>query len=244
MSNRRLYKGKDNHLTPWMCGAVLLHILVFSLVLPKLQKPELHNDGIPLLVSMVKLQNQMVTQTLQPEINQSLEQPKQTLKRNRAVNESSIKLEQSVMTTKSSTTEVMPDVEKSRTESLNPIEHIQVATQETSTEKHAETKADYAESVEEKIEPPKFGVAYLNNPAPDYPSLSRRKGDEGRVLLKVLVSADGKAEDVQIEKSSGFELLDEAAQKTVKQWRFVPARKGGEVLSAYVIVPIKFSLKG
>ncbi len=96
--------------------------------------------------------------------------------------------------------------------------------------------------VEEVIEQPKFGVAYLNNPAPSYPRLSRRMGEEGRVLLKVLVSAEGAANSVTIEKSSGSERLDQSALEAVKRWRFVPARKGSQALSAYVIVPINFSL--
>ncbi len=96
--------------------------------------------------------------------------------------------------------------------------------------------------VTEKMEPPKFGVAYLNNPAPDYPGMSRRAGEQGRVLLKVLVSADGGAESVQLEQSSGSERLDQAAINAVKRWRFVPARFAGKALSAYVLVPVKFSL--
>ncbi len=98
--------------------------------------------------------------------------------------------------------------------------------------------------VEEKIEPPRFGVSYLNNPAPDYPQTSRRLGEEGRVLMKVLVSADGAAENVQIEKSSGSERLDNAAVNAVKRWRFIPAKKNNQALGAYVIVPVKFSLDG
>jgi protein TonB len=96
--------------------------------------------------------------------------------------------------------------------------------------------------IEEKIEPPRFGVSYLNNPAPEYPSLSRRQGEEGRVLMKVLVSADGAAEDVQIEKSSGSDRLDNAAVAAVKKWRFIPAKKNNQPLSASVLVPMKFSL--
>ena len=72
--------------------------------------------------------------------------------------------------------------------------------------------------------------------------MSRRIGEEGRVLMKVLVSADGAAEDVQIEKSSGSERLDNAAMHAVKRWRFIPAKKNNQALSAYVMVPMKFSL--
>lgn len=96
--------------------------------------------------------------------------------------------------------------------------------------------------VEEIIEQPKFGVAYLKNPAPNYPRTSRRMGEEGRVLLKVLVSAEGAANSVSIEKSSGFTRLDQSALEAVKRWRFIPARKGSQALSAYVLVPMNFSL--
>jgi periplasmic protein TonB len=96
--------------------------------------------------------------------------------------------------------------------------------------------------IEDKYEEPRFGVSYLNNPAPDYPALSRRQGEEGRVLMKVLVSSEGAAEDVQIEKSSGSDRLDNAAVTAVKRWRFIPAKKNNQPLSAYVLVPIKFSL--
>ena len=94
----------------------------------------------------------------------------------------------------------------------------------------------------EEIVPPQFGVSYLNNPAPDYPSMSRRLGEEGRVLMKVLVSVEGAAEDVQIEKTSGSERLDNAAVNAVKRWRFIPAKKNNQPLSAYVLVPMKFAL--
>jgi protein TonB len=96
--------------------------------------------------------------------------------------------------------------------------------------------------LEEKIKPPKFGVSYLNNPVPSYPRFSRRKGEEGRVLLKVLVTAKGGPGQVEVENSSGYKRLDEAAINAVQNWRFIPARKGAEALSAYVLVPVKFSL--
>lgn len=98
------------------------------------------------------------------------------------------------------------------------------------------------EVVEEKEEPPKFGVAYLNNPAPEYPKLAKRAGEEGRVILKVLVSPEGRPDSVEISKGSGFERLDTAALNAVKQWRFVPARKGEKTISAFVMVPLAFTL--
>lgn len=94
------------------------------------------------------------------------------------------------------------------------------------------------------VEPPKFGAAYLNNPAPDYPAPSRRFGEQGTVLLRVLVSTGGQAESVQIEISSGYNRLDQAAIKAVKMWSFIPAKSNNQPLSAYVLVPVKFSLAG
>lgn len=88
--------------------------------------------------------------------------------------------------------------------------------------------------------PPVFNADYLDNPAPQYPPMSRRRGETGRVLLRVYVSADGLAERVELRASSGFERLDAAAREAVARWRFVPARRGDEKVAAWVLVPISF----
>lgn len=88
----------------------------------------------------------------------------------------------------------------------------------------------------------RFNAAYLNNPEPKYPSLSRRLGEEGKVLLRVRVTTDGRAAAVNIEKSSNFDRLDEAARQSVANWRFVPAKRGDEAIEATVIVPVVFRL--
>lgn len=90
------------------------------------------------------------------------------------------------------------------------------------------------------LTPPTFNADYLDNPPPLYPSMSRRLGETGRVLLRVLVSADGRAERVEIKTSSGFERLDHAARDAVVGWRFTPARRGDERVAAWVLVPISF----
>ena len=106
----------------------------------------------------------------------------------------------------------------------------------------AEAPAKVEAVAEPVVEPPKFGAAYLNNPAPAYPSVSRRFGEQGRVLLRVLVSENGLAQSVQLDSSSGYEKLDRAAMEAVKKWSFIPARRSNQPVSAYVLVPIKFSL--
>lgn len=102
--------------------------------------------------------------------------------------------------------------------------------------------AEVNTQAELQVEPPKYGAAYLNNPAPEYPALARRKGEQGRVLLKVLVSETGLAQKVQIDTSSGYNSLDQSAVEAVKKWSFIPARRSNQAVSAYVLVPIKFSL--
>lgn len=94
-----------------------------------------------------------------------------------------------------------------------------------------------------ELTPPRFDAAYLDNPAPGYPAAARRAREEGRVLLRVLVSVQGRAQDVQLVQGSGSERLDEAAIDAVRRWRFVPARRGDEVVAAHVQVPLVFSLR-
>ena len=88
----------------------------------------------------------------------------------------------------------------------------------------------------------RFDAAYLQNPRPNYPPASRRLGEEGKVLLRVRVSAEGQPAAVDLEKSSSFERLDEAARQAVARWRFVPARRGDEAIEATVVVPVVFRL--
>ena len=92
--------------------------------------------------------------------------------------------------------------------------------------------------------PPAFDAAYLKNPAPAYPLMSKRRGEKGRVMLDVRVLPDGTAEQVKLRASSGHERLDQAAIEAVRQWRFVPARSGDEPVAAWVTVPVTFALDG
>ena len=89
---------------------------------------------------------------------------------------------------------------------------------------------------------PDAGASDLHNPKPPYPPLSRSKGEQGTVLLKVCVSATGSVDSVDIAKSSGFVRLDRSANDTVMRWRFHPARKGGQPMAMCYQLPIRFSL--
>jgi protein TonB len=90
----------------------------------------------------------------------------------------------------------------------------------------------------------RFDAAYLNNPAPAYPPLSRRMREEGKVMLRVQVNGEGLPGKVELAESSGFGRLDNAARESVLRWRFVPAKQHGRAIDAWVIVPIVFKLEG
>jgi protein TonB len=90
--------------------------------------------------------------------------------------------------------------------------------------------------------PPDFTATYLENPAPAYPAMSRRMNEQGRVLLRVFVTPAGKADRIEIQRSSGYSRLDDAARNAVQQWRFVPATQSGQPVAAWVVVPLSFSL--
>lgn len=92
------------------------------------------------------------------------------------------------------------------------------------------------------VTPARFDAEYLRNPKPVYPVLSRRLGEQGRVVLHVRVLSSGMPAEVEIRISSGFPRLDQAAREAVTQWRFTPSRRGDEAIDAWVLVPIQFSL--
>ena len=89
----------------------------------------------------------------------------------------------------------------------------------------------------------RFDADYLKNPAPPYPPLSRRMGEEGKVILRVSVNPQGGADQVEIRSSSGSQRLDESAVNTVKHWKFIPAKRGDSAVQSWVLVPIVFKLE-
>ncbi|MEW5903235.1 MAG: energy transducer TonB [Pseudomonadota bacterium] len=90
---------------------------------------------------------------------------------------------------------------------------------------------------------PDYRADYLNNPRPPYPRVARRMGYQGRVVLNVEVLAEGLAGEVKLQSSSGYDILDNAAIQTVKTWKFAPARRFGQPVTQWFLVPIKFSLE-
>jgi len=100
-----------------------------------------------------------------------------------------------------------------------------------------------AVTAQEPIAEARFDVNYLNNPPPTYPVASRRMREEGLVVLRVKVRADGRVDAVLVHQRSGSMRLDEAALAAVKHWKFIPAKRGSQPIDSWVLVPIQFELK-
>lgn len=84
---------------------------------------------------------------------------------------------------------------------------------------------------------------YHLNPVPVYPAVARRRNYQGTVLLDVLVDRHGRAARVKVGRSCGYAVLDRSALKSVRQWRFEPARRFGQAVEMWVQVPVRFELE-
>lgn len=87
------------------------------------------------------------------------------------------------------------------------------------------------------------GVEYIEPPRPTYPPQSRRMGEEGKVVLRILVNQAGRPERVEVQTSSGSIRLDEAARQAALRALFKPHRENGVPVAVYAMVPINFSLQ-
>jgi len=84
---------------------------------------------------------------------------------------------------------------------------------------------------------------YRSNPPPKYPVVARRRGFQGNVVLEVLVGQIGNIIDLRVLSSSGYPILDRAAETAVKNWTFEPGMRGQKKVEMWVRVPIRFELK-
>lgn len=109
----------------------------------------------------------------------------------------------------------------------------------TAARQATETKEILSESVNVNIARPLF----KQNTSPRYPQRARRMGYEGLVMLKVLVDENGRVDDLEILKSSGYAVLDRAAISSVKTWLFEPGTEAGKKKKMWVKIPIRFQLE-
>jgi protein TonB len=109
-----------------------------------------------------------------------------------------------------------------------------------------ETGDDNGSSIEETSDPGSPSPAQLSAdiaPPPPYPTMAKRRGIDGLVMLRILVDSQGRPQEGRIETSSGSNLLDQAALKFVlRHWHFHAAMQDGVAVPAYALVPIEFVL--
>lgn len=94
-----------------------------------------------------------------------------------------------------------------------------------------------------RMQLPSSDADYLQNPKPAYPAMSKRLGEQGRVILRVLIGVDGAAQRAEIKQSSGFDRLDQAGLQTVLKWRYVPGKRNGVPEAMWFDIPINFVLE-
>lgn len=94
------------------------------------------------------------------------------------------------------------------------------------------------------MSPPTFDAPYLQNPMPVYPRASRAAGEAGVVVLRVLVTPQGRGRAADIYRSSGHARLDEAARRAVLRWSYVPAERGRRPVTSWTLVSIRFAADG
>jgi TonB family protein len=106
---------------------------------------------------------------------------------------------------------------------------------------HKRSTADEAGSA--PVTMPKPFAKGLDNPKPPYPLISRRLNEEGKVVLNVCVSLTGLVENLKLEKTSGYQRLDDIALETVKKWKFIPAKNHDRDINACYLLPVQFILR-
>lgn len=77
-----------------------------------------------------------------------------------------------------------------------------------------------------------------------YPALAKRDKQAGTVRLKILVLASGKVGQIEILKSSGFDVLDVSAKADMQSIEFIPAKtKSGVAVDSWMIAPVIYKLE-
>ncbi|RYX96224.1 MAG: energy transducer TonB [Comamonadaceae bacterium] len=93
------------------------------------------------------------------------------------------------------------------------------------------------------VQMPSSDADYLQNPRPAYPAISRRLGEQGKSVIRVLIGTDGLPQRGEIGRSSGFDRLDQAAMASVMKWRFVPGKRNGVPEAMWFNVPVNWVLE-
>ena len=120
-------------------------------------------------------------------------------------------------------------------------EHSEQTTKTNIPNNSSNNKPSYIEE-NKKEELNTIPPVYKKNPPPVYPKLAKKRGQQGTTIIDALVGADGKIKKVTISNSSGYQILDNAAVKAVKEWLFIPASIGNKKIEMQVAIPVRFEI--
>ena len=133
----------------------------------------------------------------------------------------------------------VPSIEAVVSEPVNQLTNTSIASRQEDVDQAGTSQLiPVAETPDVRAVP-----LYYRIPKPTYPSRSRDLGEEGLVIIAVLVGKDGSVLEAYVSESSGYSLLDGSALATVReQWRFRPGTLRGEAIPSWVRVPINFNI--
>lgn len=130
-------------------------------------------------------------------------------------------------------TETIITEEKKETDYLE-LKHI--------PDKAIETSDDTKASEDTVVTAIQVDARSTQNHPPVYPKLSKRLKEEGTVTLSLLISYQGRIEEISIHESSGYSRLDKAALSAAAKWRYEPATVNGIAIAQHYLMPIEFKL--
>lgn len=225
-------RGGNKAKRQWERAAVFLlttalHISVFSLLFSAPEPSNLVQPMAPIQVSLIKAEENIPSVP----VVEKQKIPQKVKPKNKPIAKKKIHIIDEPHMVSEPANQFVEQITEEEVEIAEPLQIAQ-----------SEAEADVVPDLP-VYEPPKFGVSYLNNPAPVYPAEAKRKQQQGVVMLKVLVKESGKPEQIEVSESAGAQSLDKAAISAVKKWTFIPARIGTQVIPAYVMVPIRFNLE-
>ncbi|MEO5796295.1 MAG: TonB family protein [Rhodoferax sp.] len=90
---------------------------------------------------------------------------------------------------------------------------------------------------------PSSDADYLNNPKPTYPAMSKRLGEQGKVLVRVFIGIDGIPDKAELKRSSGYDRLDRSALEYILKCRFVAGKVNGVPQPMWYEAPVNYVLE-
>ncbi len=209
----------------FLCYSIFLHaIFIISLVPLFLGEQKDEKDDY----IVIAIASKQIQERIQEKPKKTVTNKKEPVKKNYE-KKPTIPQEQNPLISKKQ--EIIKPVEESQSEEVEEVKGRLLKEQSGPNKPIKPSKKD-------EVAKPAYGV----NPSPKYPKVATRRGYEGEVHVRVFVHNNGKVGKIELEKSSGYSILDRSALRAVKKWTFIPARKNGNKISSWVTVPIKFQL--